>query len=189
MYHDILSGQNFDSSGFPGPGPATYKISEDDFRSHCAAIRNNAIGPIASSRHLQPGRGSTTPIVMSFDDGGVSAYETIAPILEDHGWIGYFFVTADRIGEKAFLSRMQIADLHSRGHLIGSHSYSHPKKISECSISELDDEWQRSTQILSEIIAEPVTVASIPGGFYSGQVVERAAYAAGICAAIPFLTV
>lgn len=37
------------------------------------------------------------------------------------------------------------------------------------------EEWRRSTEILAEILSEPVTTASVPGGFYSRQVAETAA--------------
>ena len=91
---------------------------------------------------------STPPTLLSFDDGGVSAYEHIAPMLESYNWVGCFFITTDRIDTPAFVSREQIRDLHRRGHVIGSHSCSHPKKMSECSREELLEEWQRSLSCL-----------------------------------------
>jgi peptidoglycan/xylan/chitin deacetylase (PgdA/CDA1 family) len=96
-------------------------------------------------------------------------------MLECHGWRGSFFITTDRIDTSAFVTRDQIKELHLRGHVIGTHSCSHPRKISECSKEELLDEWQRSLAVLAEIIGESVTVVSVPGGFYSRQIAEAAA--------------
>jgi peptidoglycan/xylan/chitin deacetylase (PgdA/CDA1 family) len=58
--------------------------------------------------------------------------------------------------------------------VIGSHSASHPERISHLTDVALRDEWQRSTALLSELLSAPVTVASVPGGFYSGRVADVA---------------
>jgi len=78
---------------------------------------------------------------------------------------------------RASLPAEQIRDLHQRGHIIGSHSCSHPKRMSFCSRAELLQEWGRSCEILAGILGAPVTVASVPGGFYSRAVAEAAAEA------------
>ena len=170
-----MQGDNPDASGFSGANPAEYKLSVDEFSSHLQAINSALLGPVISPDDIDRQSFDTPPVLLSFDDGGVSAYEYIAPMLEANGWRGCFFITTDRIDTPAFVSRDQIKELHQRGHTIGSHSCSHPKKISECSKEELLDEWQRSLAVLSEILGEKVTVASVPGGFYSRQIAETAA--------------
>ena len=103
----------------------------------------------------------------------------LAEQLERRGWRGWFFIATDFIDTPSFCSRAQLRELHERGHVIGSHSCSHPERISNCSRAQLLDEWQRSRNILSEIIGHPVTTASVPGGFYSREVAS-AAVASGI---------
>ena len=49
--------------------------------------------------------------------------------------------------------------------------------MANCSPSELDDEWGHSVLVLSEILGEPVEVASVPGGYYSHRVAVAAARA------------
>jgi peptidoglycan/xylan/chitin deacetylase (PgdA/CDA1 family) len=88
-------------------------------------------------------------------------------------------VTTDYIGKAGFLSVDQIRALRREGHVIGSHSCSHPARMSACSPEQLRSEWKRSTTVLSDILNEPVTVASIPAGYYSDEV-ARAADEAGI---------
>ena len=175
LYHDVLQGDNPDASGFSGANPAEYKLSVDEFASHLQAINSALLGPVIRPDDIDRQSFDTPPVLLSFDDGGVSAYEHIAPMLEANGWRGCFFITTDRIDTPAFVSRDQIKELYQRGHAIGSHSCSHPKKISECSKEELLDEWQRSLAVLAEILGEKVTVASVPGGFYSRQIAETAA--------------
>ena len=116
---------------------------------------------------------------ITFDDGGLSALTEIAGMLERKGWRGWFFIATDFIGQPSFCSRDQIRELHERGHVIGSHSCSHPERFSSCTREQMVDEWTRSSQILSGIIGHPVTTASVPGGFYS-RAVAQAASEAGI---------
>ena len=69
----------------------------------------------------------------------------------------------------------QIQALHSNGHVIGSHSCSHPARMSRCSQEQLNYEWEESTRVLTRILGTPVTTASVPGGFYSRRVAAAAA--------------
>jgi peptidoglycan/xylan/chitin deacetylase (PgdA/CDA1 family) len=114
------------------------------------------------------------PLLVTFDDGGKSAYRPTADLLEERGWIGHFFITTDFIGAPGFVNAAEIRELRRRGHVIGSHSCSHPPRMSACLPEQIHDEWQRSTTVLGEILGEPVTVASIPAGYYSQQVARAA---------------
>src|SRR6185503_7420328 len=116
-----------------------------------------------------------TPLFITFDDGGISAFTTIAPMLEDAGWRGPFFVTAGCVAQRSFMTPDQIRELHNRGHIIGSHSLSHPLRMSSCSWDKMIEEWSVSVKILSQIVGERVAVASVPGGQYSRQVAQTAA--------------
>jgi peptidoglycan/xylan/chitin deacetylase (PgdA/CDA1 family) len=77
------------------------------------------------------------------------------------------------------VDRHQIRDLHQCGHVIGTHSRTHPDRMSHLNSDALIREWADSRAELSDIIGEPVKVASVPGGYYSRRV-ARAAAAAGI---------
>ena len=37
-YHDVVAGEDSDATGFPGPGPASYKIPLAAFEAHLDAI-------------------------------------------------------------------------------------------------------------------------------------------------------
>jgi peptidoglycan/xylan/chitin deacetylase (PgdA/CDA1 family) len=173
MYHDVVENGDFESSGFPGEGAHVYKLRREDFARHLDAIAA-ATAAVATVRDL---KGS--PVLLTFDDGGVSFHHPIADLLEGRGWRGHFFITTDRIGTPGFLSEGEVRDLHRRGHVIGSHSCSHPTRMAALSRAELDREWRESVVRLSALVGEPVKVASVPGGYYSRAVGEAAA-AAGI---------
>ncbi len=158
LYHDVVHGEDFDSSGFPGGDANIYKLTRSRFESHLDALAR------VRSKFL-----------ITVDDGGVSAIDVIAPMLEERAMTGYFFIPTNWIDRPGFLSKDQVRQLRHRGHLIGSHSCSHPQRISRCSWDQMRDEWQRSIDVLTGILLEPVRMASVPGGFYSRRVAEAAA--------------
>ena len=176
LYHDVVEGDD-DQSGFPGGGAARYKLPRAEFTAHLDAIAAVAgFTTLRAPREAGP-PGDDVSSLITFDDGGVSAATVIAGELERRGWRGYFFITVDFIGRAGFVDREQIIDLARRGHVIGSHSCSHPTRMSACPRPQLLDEWRRSREVLSEILGEPVTCASVPGGYYSRAVAETAAEA------------
>ena len=177
LYHDVVAEGGNDASGFPGAGPARYKLEHDEFDRHLHAI--------AEATQTPPGdvaktwsTGQPPGWLLTFDDGGASALR-IAETLAERAWPGHFFITGDRIDQPAFVTKDDIRAIRELGHVIGSHSYSHPERMSRCSWDELVWEWGHSVQILSEILGEPVVTASVPAGYYSKKV-ARAAASVGI---------
>jgi len=165
MYHDIVAAGAEDASGFRGRDAARYKVAPGRFDAHLDAIAETLRAPAG---HLD--------VAMTFDDGGVSAMRA-ADALETRGLAGHFFVTVNYIGTPGFVARSEIAELARRGHVIGSHSCSHPLRMGHCAWPQLVDEWTRSRSTLTDILGEDVSVASVPGGDFAPQVAEAAARA------------
>jgi len=179
LYHDVIDGSDWESSGFVGPGTAKYKLNLIEFKGHLAAIASVRSTPPSDAHELSNSRDEAFPFLLTFDDGGESAAIRIASVLEQYGWRAHFFVTAGQIGKKGFVNAQQIRTLRAMGHVIGSHSFSHPVRMSHCSREQLSDEWTTSVSMLSDILGEQVDAASVPGGYYSKLVAETAA-ASGI---------
>jgi peptidoglycan/xylan/chitin deacetylase (PgdA/CDA1 family) len=179
MYHDVVENAAYDSSGFPGESANIYKLRRDDFACQLEAIRAavpaGAVSLIARRRQIL----SPPPVFLTFDDGGASFHTPIAGMLEQFEWRGHFFITTSRIGTPGFLDDVRLRDLHRRGHVIGSHSHSHPTRMAALPPDRMASEWRQSLTRLEEILGEPVKVASVPGGYYSREV-GRTAAAAGI---------
>lgn len=196
MYHDVVEPGADDASGFPGKDAARYKVSTNLFERHLAAIGAIASRPAVSAPDAAAGARPVLPArpalaappalpappacpalpILTFDDGGVSALRA-ADILERYRLRGCFFVTANCIGTRGFVDRRDICDLHARGHLVGSHSCSHPLRMGHCTPERLLDEWTRSRNIISGILGAAISVASVPGGDYAPAVAEAAAEA------------
>jgi peptidoglycan/xylan/chitin deacetylase (PgdA/CDA1 family) len=177
LYHDVVPREQSDASGFAGGGAARYKLTPSEFRQHIGAIKSVARTPPVIAPDLRREVGEEPGWLMTFDDGGVTAYDPIADILEENGWRGHFLITVNYIGSHTFVTSEQIRALRRRGHVIGSHSCSHPERMSLCAPDQLVSEWQKSQQFLSNVLGEPITVASVPGGFYSRAVAQAAAQA------------
>ena len=175
LYHDVIERNDFSASGFPGADADRYKLEVGAFRDHLHAISFATSRKTTTSLDLSRAESTDEPFLMlTFDDGGVSAYTHVADLLEEFGWRGHFLVTTSRIGSPAFLTAEQIRSLHRRGHVIGSHSHSHPARISACPWKELVQEWHTSRCALADLLGDEVTVASIPGGYFSRRVAEAA---------------
>ena len=161
LYHDVIADALANESGFPGPDANHYKLSPDVFQAHLMAVPSNAAN-----------------VLFTFDDGGASALDPCADLLESSGVRGLFFVPSDWIGHAGFSTASDLRTLHHRGHMVGSHSASHPVPISALSDSQLAREWQVSRERLEQVLGAAVTDASVPGGFTSSRV-EAAAAEAG----------
>jgi peptidoglycan/xylan/chitin deacetylase (PgdA/CDA1 family) len=165
-----------EASGFPGMAAAVYKLDVREMKQHFDQIAaSNIEQPSTIHDLLRDPNGGQVPLLLTFDDGGVSAALHIADLLEGFGWKGHFMVTAGQVNRRAFLSTSQLQGLRKRGHIIGSHSWSHPHRMSSCAWNQLIEEWDRSTRFLSDILGERVVVASVPGGYFSKKVAEAGA--------------
>jgi peptidoglycan/xylan/chitin deacetylase (PgdA/CDA1 family) len=190
LFHDVYAADPRES-GFASDAADRYKLSAQAFDAQLeglASVRRDA--PLLASRPggLPPSRNASAslgyhatknPFLITVDDGGVSYHTMLADRLEALGWRGHCFVSTDAIGSRGFLDAAQIRELDARGHVIGSHSASHPSRFSACSVDRMQQEWSRSRQVLEDLLGHEVAVASVPGGYYS-RTVAHAARDAGL---------
>jgi peptidoglycan/xylan/chitin deacetylase (PgdA/CDA1 family) len=129
------------------------------------------------STTLQDGRPA---VLLTFDDGMVSNYEMAAPVLEDAGMRGVFFVVphfsmrsgadarafyVERIRNRppglTAMTPAQIRDLADRGHSIGNHTLTHAR-LSVSPAAEYEAEILSSAEIIESWIGRPVDAFSWP---------------------------
>jgi peptidoglycan/xylan/chitin deacetylase (PgdA/CDA1 family) len=177
MYHDVLAPSGA-ASGFGDSGSRVYSVTEAAYAEQLAGIAARVGAAPAVAADLLAASPPRAPWLITFDDGGASATAAGAA-LAARGWRGHFLVPTDYVGRPGFADAAALRELAAQGHVVGSHSASHPPRISECAPDALRGEWERSVAVLGEILGAPVTAASVPGGYYS-EAVGRAAAAAGI---------
>jgi peptidoglycan/xylan/chitin deacetylase (PgdA/CDA1 family) len=170
-YHDVVRGDAWDESGFPGASAATYKLPADRFAAHLDAL--NRAGAAVGTATV--GSSPAPDVLLTFDDGGAGYLAHAADLLERHGWRGFVFMTTGRIGQPGFLRAGELRELRDRGHVIGSHSRNHPARMSALAPDDIDAEWRTSLSDLEDVLGGPVSVASVPGGYHSRLVAELAA--------------
>jgi peptidoglycan/xylan/chitin deacetylase (PgdA/CDA1 family) len=161
LFHDVYV-RAADESGFVSAAADRYKLSIEEFDSQMAGLAQVD---------------DDADYLITFDDGGVSYYTVAAERLEALGRRGHCFVSTDYIGRPGFLDSAQLRALHARGHVIGSHSASHPSRFSTLTHEQMRREWSQSRQVLEDLLGAEVTAASVPGGYYSRKVAETAAEA------------
>lgn len=154
MYHDIVTATD-KSSGFQNKNAFQYKVEESAFEKQVKALQGKEV-------------------VFTFDDGGESFLTKAAPLLERYGFKGVFFISTKYIGTQGFLTKEQVKELAERGHVVGSHSHTHPEIFTKLTKEEIHEEWQRSYEILKDILGEKDLPMSIPNGYASKTIMEEA---------------
>jgi peptidoglycan/xylan/chitin deacetylase (PgdA/CDA1 family) len=169
MYHEVTDEPG--ASGYQRPGARAYSLSRSAFARHLDAIAAGPCPPagVTSVDFTQDGR----YLFLTFDDGGKSARQ-IADELAARGWKGHFFIVTARIGERTFLRPSDILAIRAAGHVVGSHSHTHPDIFRDLPRSRMLLEWRVSSDILSALLGEPCVTGSVPGGDSSLEVLQSA---------------
>jgi len=158
MYHEVTDDPS--TSGLQRPGARPYTLSPAAFRGHLDAIAARAFTP----RLVGDADGVPGPhVLLTFDDGGWSALHT-AEMLSTRGWRGHFFIVTAWIGRPGFLDERSIREIRALGHLVGSHSHTHPDIFRALLRRQMLAQWRRSRDVLADVLGEPCVAASVPGG-------------------------
>jgi peptidoglycan/xylan/chitin deacetylase (PgdA/CDA1 family) len=173
-YHDVTD--NPSDSGFQRNGALPFKLGARLFSDHLDRMAQAGLAPglVTDIDLTKPGR----HVLLTFDDGGKSALRTGAE-LSRRGWRGHFFITTSLIGRRTFLDSREIRELRAAGHLIGTHSHTHPDIYRDLDRERMLVEWRQSSDILAQILGEPCLAGAVPGGEISKEVLQSAG-AAGL---------
>ncbi|MDE3197386.1 MAG: polysaccharide deacetylase family protein [Acidobacteriota bacterium] len=156
------------------PQASHYAVARRDFRAHLDAMDLN-YALCASLMESNAEWSDPVPLFITFDDGISGSYLHGAAELERVGWRGHFFITTDWLDRPGFMTKEQVRDLYARGHVIGSHTCSHPERMSKLTRTELIREWRDSCRKLSDVLGAQIETASVANGYCSRAVVQAAA--------------
>ena len=171
-YHEI--GDDPTTTGFQRPGARRYRMSTRAFAAHLDAIAEAALPMLVTMVDFTR---VSRNVLLTFDDGGKSARYT-ADALAARGWHGHFFIVTSLLGGRTFLDATDVRAIHDAGHVIGSHSHTHPDIFKDLTPAQLIEEWRVSRDRLAQILGAAPVAASVPGGDISPDVM-RSADAAG----------
>lgn len=169
LYHDVTDDPS--QSGFQRPTAMRYKQTRKAFASHLHGIATGGLTPerVSDLNFEHPGK----HVLITFDDGGKGALHA-AEELNRRGWKGHFFITTSLLGTRTFLDTAELRYLHSCGHIIGTHSHTHPDIFKAIPYRQMVQEWRVSSNLLSDLLGAPCFSGSVPGGDVSRRVFQSA---------------
>lgn len=142
------------------------------------ALDNVAIADAAQS---EQGIFKTGAVSFRFDDGIEDQYTVAAPILDNAGFEGTFYIVSQQTmdnGFSGYMSIAQVQDLYARGHEIGAHTRTHPH-LTTLTKQQEQDEIAGSRQDILTWDVGPVGSFAYPFGEYDATtigVVEDAGF-------------
>jgi peptidoglycan/xylan/chitin deacetylase (PgdA/CDA1 family) len=171
-YHDVTDVPT--DSGFQRNGALPFKLGTRLFREHLDGIGEAPLSPalVTDVDLAGPGR----HLFLTFDDGGKSAL-SVGEELCRRGWRGHFFISTGLIGQRTFLNVAELRELRSCGHILGSHSHTHPDIYRELDWERMVVEWRQSSDFLAQHLGETCLTGAVPGGEISRAVLRSAATA------------
>ena len=144
-------------------------------------------------------------LILSFDDGFRSSHETVGPLLEKYGFVGWFFVPPGLLdvpihqqrvkarevaasprhhgaeNERVFMTWDQVRELDRR-HVIGCHTLTHQRLRSDLSAETLSQEIENSKEVLEQNLGHEVPVFAWVGGeeasysYEAARCIEKAGF-------------
>lgn len=111
--------------------------------------------------------------VITFDDGDMTNYTKVYPILKELGLKAYFFIIGEWVGKPGYMGWEEIQALAADGMTIGSHGMTH-RIMTTLKRDELEYELTASKKILENKLNIFIDSMSIPRGFFNTLVIDSA---------------
>ena len=131
-----------------------------------------AISDLLNRECAQPG------LIITFDDGSETDLSEAAPLLCEMGFPAIFYIVAGFVGQRGYLSSIQLRNLANMGFEIGSHSMTHAF-LTDLPQKQLHEELAGSKAHIEQIIGKSVDHFSCPGGRWNkeiGDLARKAGY-------------
>jgi peptidoglycan/xylan/chitin deacetylase (PgdA/CDA1 family) len=108
----------------------------------------------------------TKPIIFTFDDGYVDAYQNAYPILKAHGFSGMFYIITGKIGWRGQMTWSQMREMLANGMQMGSHTIHHVDigQVYLNSPQQALQELQISMSVLQQGLDIPIQHFCYPNG-------------------------
>jgi peptidoglycan/xylan/chitin deacetylase (PgdA/CDA1 family) len=171
-YHDI--GEANQSAD---PFHAPYVLPEKAFAEQISWLYENGcrtltLGDLLSD-HAPP-----DTVVLTFDDGHISNYESVFPILRRFNYVATFFIVPGFVEKPGYVTWEHLFEMQRNGMEFQSHSLNHPYILS-LEENEIEREVRGSKEAIQQRLGTEVNCFSVPYGFYNrtlARIVEKAGY-------------
>jgi peptidoglycan/xylan/chitin deacetylase (PgdA/CDA1 family) len=170
-----------------GEGPKPLSIPTEVFRRQIAALRDSGCTALTISElsaRVSAGKVPERAVAITFDDGFRSTLESAKPILDEAGFVASAFPVTGFLGStdhwpggtgvERLMSAADLLRLRSAGWEIGGHTHTH-RRLPALAAKDAFYEIQRSTEILEDLLGEPVRSFAYPYGEHNAGVRALAA--------------
>lgn len=113
------------------------------------------------------------PVVITFDDNNLNAYNLAVPIMKKHGLIATFYIITNRLQNPQTIDASRVKELSASGMDIQSHSVTH-SIMTYLSSTKLETELHESKKTLEDLIGKPVRSLAYPLTSHNKTVREAA---------------
>jgi len=168
MYHGIVAAGT--------TGVDKYGIPLEKFRTQLDALAQRRLH-VRTLSDLRDKKLDSQSVVITFDDGLASDYETGLPALSERKIVAHFFINTVNVGKTGYLNWTQIREMDRAGMQIGSHGHQHVDH-SRPSEQALVKELRMSREMLQAELGHAIEWFAPPYGFVNRKTI-RAAEAAG----------
>ncbi len=110
-------------------------------------------------------------VQITFDDANESDYTIALSLLKARKMTARFFVVAERIDQKGFLSRQQIRELCAEGMAVENHGMQH-RSWMQLKSTDLYKELIEARDLIQDITGRPITEAACPLGEYDRRTIR-----------------
>ena len=141
-----------------------YSVAPSNLIQHLDLIRDCGY-MISSVNELltEQQAGVNNTVALTFDDGHISNYDIVFPLLLEKGVHADFFVNPATIGQTGYITWSGLREMVENGMSIQSHGYSH-RYFDELTEPEIHNELDRSKKILEDKLGQVVNLFAPPGG-------------------------
>jgi peptidoglycan/xylan/chitin deacetylase (PgdA/CDA1 family) len=150
-----------------GIGPAGHELAPGEDRTWIG------IGQFERLLDAVVGRAD---VRITFDDGNASDVDIALPRLLERGLVAEFFVLVGLLDRPGRLDTDGVRELQKAGMAVGSHGWAH-RDWRRLDAAQADEEIAKASEVLGDLIGQPVTRVAIPYGSYDGRVLRRLRYA------------
>ena len=109
--------------------------------------------------------------MVTFDDGYLSDYTIVFPLLESLGIRAIFFINTSNIGKPGFLNWSMVIEMQKKGNVFGSHGHNH-LKMTDISLQESKYEFIKSKELYELHTGMEIRLFSFPYGCYNDSLLD-----------------